>query len=431
MGAGVWQVLLGGVVLIGAASLGTMGGARLTPPVPNSGLGESAISALAGASDDLADPLARQIHVGSGDTLMGLLLQSGIDRQSAHDAIVALQTVYDPRRLRVGQELALRFAPDSTGYRAEAPLLLHSLVLPISYDREAQVERTTDGVFAAAEIKIPLQNVSVYAIATIESSLLGAGREAEIPSDILTDLVHIYSFDVDFQRDIRSGDDFEVLYESLVSETGEVVHYGNVLYARLSLSGTPLRLYRFESADGAIDYYNEKSESVRKALMKTPIDGARLSSTFGPRRHPVLGYTRMHQGADFAAPTGTPIFAAGDGVIELAGTNGGYGRYVRIRHNGSYNTSYAHMSRIADGVSAGVRVRQGQIIGYVGTSGVSTGPHLHYEVHFNGEKVNPLGLKLPTGKTLEGSELAAFQSERQVIDHQVAGMPKVATLANN
>ncbi|MEQ8369869.1 MAG: M23 family metallopeptidase [Alphaproteobacteria bacterium] len=463
MNTGFRRGLLGGVVLLGAATLATMGVAGLAPlpeaaiarapaatapaagqptaamagaatmvgaATRSSGAGGDSDPAIALANQPLTSPpLNRQIEVSSGDTLMDLLLRSDIDRQTANSAVAALRDVYDPRRLRVGQQVDLRFARDETDTDDPSSLVLQAMVLPLSYDREARVERTAVGGYAAAEVAIELESAPGYGTALIESSLLGAGGKAGIPQDVMAELVRIYSFDVDFQRDLRTGDDFEVFYESFVGDSGDVVHNGDVLYARLTLSGTPLYLYRFESADGTVDYFNQNGESVRKALMKTPIDGARLSSTFGPRRHPVLGYTRMHQGADFAAPTGTPVYAAGDGVVEMAGTNGGYGRYVRIRHNGSYDTAYAHLSRIA--VSAGKRVRQGQVIGYVGTSGLSTGPHLHYEVMHNGIRVNPLGLKLPTGKTLTGSELAAFHSVRQNIDQEIAGLPRAATVARN
>ncbi|MBO6838055.1 MAG: M23 family metallopeptidase, partial [Alphaproteobacteria bacterium] len=179
---------------------------------------------------------------------------------------------------------------------------------------------------------------------------------------------------------------------------------------------------QFQDDDGRIDYYDAKGQSVRRALLRTPVEGARISSGFGKRKHPILGYTKMHKGLDFAAPSGTPIYAAGDGVVEAAGWNGGYGRYIRIRHNGTYSTAYAHLSRIDSRIKPGARVDQRQIIGYVGTSGRSTGPHLHYEVHVNGRQTNPLGVKLPTGKTLAGAELARFERVRAEIEQQYAAI---------
>jgi murein DD-endopeptidase MepM/ murein hydrolase activator NlpD len=190
------------------------------------------------------------------------------------------------------------------------------------------------------------------------------------------------------------------------------------------LSGTELRLIRHELANGDVDYFNEKGESVRKALLRTPVDGARLSSRYGKRKHPVLGYTRMHRGVDFAAPRGTPIMAAGDGVVEYASTNGSYGRYLRIRHNGTYKSGYAHLKSFARGVRVGTRVRQGQIVAYVGTTGRSTGPHLHYEIYRDNAQINPLSLKLPTGSKLKGKELKNFQARRAALEKTFAGLEK-------
>ena len=220
-----------------------------------------------------------------------------------------------------------------------------------------------------------------------------------------------------------------MFFERLHDDLGRPVKEGNLLYANLTLSGTALRLYRYEDADGIIDYYNEHGHSVRKALLRTPVDGARLSSGFGMRRHPILGYSRMHQGIDFAAPSGTPIKAAGDGVIEVAGRDGGYGNYVRIRHNSEHKTAYGHLSRFASGIRPGVRVRQGQTIGYVGSTGQSTGPHLHYEVMVNNAQVNPMSLRLPTGKVLAGLDLAVFLELRQRVDGEMAATPVLGALA--
>ncbi|MCK5275569.1 MAG: M23 family metallopeptidase, partial [Alphaproteobacteria bacterium] len=220
--------------------------------------------------------------------------------------------------------------------------------------------------------------------------------------------IRIFSWDVDFQRDIRKGDGFEVMYERFFDDNGELAHNGEVVYASLTLSGKRHAVYRHILKNGDVDYFDEKGQSAKKALMRTPIDGARLSSGFGKRKHPILGYTKMHKGLDFAAPRGTPIYAAGNGTVNYAGKKGGYGNYVRIRHNGTYQTAYAHMSGIARGVRKGKRVNQGQVIGYVGTTGRSTGNHLHYEVIRNGKFINSRRMHLPSGKALKGDDLAAF-----------------------
>ncbi len=250
----------------------------------------------------------------------------------------------------------------------------------------------------------------------IESSLYVAGRKAGIPNRVLAELIRAYSWDVDFQRDIRSGDGFEVMYERVFDATGKQVFSGPIAFAALTLSGKRHAIYLHTTADGTRDYFDAKGRSARKALMRTPIDGARLSSGFGRRKHPVLGYNKLHRGVDFAAPKGTPIYAAGNGIIVQAGRNGAYGKYVRIRHTARSATAYEHLSGFARGLAKGKRVTQGQIIGYVGTTGRSTGPHLHYEILAGGVRTNPMKVRMPSGKKLKGAELARFQATRAGIE---------------
>ena len=261
-----------------------------------------------------------------------------------------------------------------------------------------------------------------------------AAQDAGLPIPLIMELIRVYSWDVDFQREIQRGDQFEVLYDRYVDgeapRSANAVKVGNILYASLTLSGKELRLFRHRMADGRVDYFDPKGASVRKALLRTPIDGARLSSRYGKRRHPVLGYTKMHRGVDFAAPRGTPIMAAGNGVVEVAGRNGAYGKYVRIRHNGRYKTAYGHLTRYGRGVRKGKRVTQGQIIGYVGSTGRSTGPHLHYEVLAGKHRVNPLSIKLPTGTKLKGKQLVAFKSAMQDVAVWRAEIPLASELAS-
>ncbi len=371
-------------------------------------------------------PRIELVEIESGDNLMDVLVGAGAERFDAHVAIQSLQGVYDPRRdLRIGDELQVTLGPVSetgtgsgNGPAEALNYVLSGLRLPVSYNREVLVDRNEDGGFVAREVILPLEAEIVRVEGTIDSSLFVNARNAGVPISVLIELVRIFSFDVDFQRDIWRDDKFKVMFERQRNEAGEIVNNGEILYAKLSLRGTELPLYRFENSEGNIDYFNEKGESVRKALMKTPIDGARLSSRFGKRKHPILGYTRQHSGVDFAAPTGTPIYAAGDGSVVQAGTNGGYGKYIKIRHNGTYSTAYAHLSGYARGVRQGKRVHQGQVIGYVGSTGRSTGPHLHYEIHREGKKINPLGLKLPSGEKLKGERLASFLQHRESLDAQ-------------
>ena len=290
--------------------------------------------------------------------------------------------------------------------------------------------RNEDGSFGGKEIMHEFTEGFVRAAGTIDNSLFLDGERAGVPAQIIVEMIRMYSYSVDFQREIRTGDSFELVYERFVDENGDVAKTGQVLAASLTLSGKPLTYYHFHpKGEPRADYFNAKGQSVRKTLMRTPIDGARLSSGFGKRKHPILGYTRMHKGTDFAAPHGTPIKAAGDGVINYIGTKGSYGRYIRIRHNGEYSTAYAHMRGYRRGLKKNSRVTQGQIIGYVGTSGRSTGPHLHYEVLKNGQQVNPLSIKLPTGIKLAGANLKSFLAYREEMDTRAASLPWLDEIA--
>jgi murein DD-endopeptidase MepM/ murein hydrolase activator NlpD len=263
--------------------------------------------------------------------------------------------------------------------------------------------------FKTAKAEKKLEKFMVARHAKITTSISQDAQRAGIPYSIIGDFVKIFSWDIDFQRDIQKGDILELMYEVYTDESGKFVKSGGIVYANLLLSGRPVEAFRFEMADGSTEYFKRDGLSVRRTLMKTPIDGARVSSGYGMRRHPILGYSKMHKGVDFAAATGTPIYAAGDGVVEFAGTKGAYGKYVMIRHNSRLHTAYGHMSRIAKGLRSGMRVKQRQVIGYVGSTGRSTGPHLHYEVHVNRQQVNPRGLNLPTGIELAGKDRRKFQ----------------------
>ena len=357
--------------------------------------------------------VSRSLRVKRGDTLMGMLVEAGIKRQEAHDAITALSKVYSPRKLKPGQEIRLRLAASGA---AGPDRRLLALSLQPNVERDLRVLRTGAGGFAAESIERPLLRLAVSTGGTIENNLSSAAHGAGLPMPVLVEMIRIFSFDVDFQRELQPGDSFEVLYEALFEEDGRLAKTENVLYASLTLSGQRLDMYSFTPKSEVDDFFDRKGRSVRKTLMRTPVDGARLSSRFGMRRHPILGYSSMHRGTDFAAPRGTPIYAAGDGVIESAGRNGGYGRYVRIRHNSTYKTAYGHMSRIAKRARRGKRVRQGQVIGYVGSTGRSTGPHLHYEVLRQGRQINPLKIKLPAGEKLKGKDLESFHARRERID---------------
>ena len=256
-----------------------------------------------------------------------------------------------------------------------------------------------------------LKKEVVYRENIISLSLYKSAVDQTIPINIILDFARIYGFQVDFQRDIRKLDKFQIMYEAFMDEDEKIIETGNILFANLILSGEDNSLYFFDN-EGSVGHYDKNGKSIQKALMKTPINGARLSSPFGMRKHPIDGFNKMHRGTDFAAPMGTPIMASGSGIIKKAGWCGGGGNCVMIKHNSTYQTIYAHMSKFAKGIRNGVRVKQGQTIGYVGSTGKSTGPHLHYEVLINGKKVNSQTLKLPSGKVLKGDERKIFETKK-------------------
>ena len=277
------------------------------------------------------------------------------------------------------------------------------------------VKDNSDNTFNDEIISIKLDKKIIYKENLILQSLYKAATDEKIPANIIIEFARIYGFQVDFQRDIKKQDKFQIMYEIFLNDKNEITETGEILFANLKLSGQDNGLYYFDN-EGSEGHYDKNGKSVKKALMKTPINGARLSSSFGMRKHPIDGYNKMHRGTDFAAPTGTPIMASGDGVIKKAGWCGGGGNCVKIRHNSTYQTVYAHMSKFARGIKAGVRVKQGQTIGYVGSTGKSTGPHLHYEVIVNGKKVNSQKLKLPSGKILKGDERKLFETKKIKLD---------------
>jgi murein DD-endopeptidase MepM/ murein hydrolase activator NlpD len=359
------------------------------------------------------EPLIYSVALARGDTLMKVLTDAGAARTEAQNAIDALVKVYDPRRLRSGQEIKLTLQPDLKG--GDTKLLGLDLHADIGHAVGAKRE---GGGFRGIETKLPMQRNFMRGQGIINDSLYLSATRAGVPVGVVVEMIRVFSWDVDFEREIQPGDKFEVMFERTSAANGS--RDGVVSYAALTLGTRNLKLYRFEFEDGVVDYFNERGFSVRKALLKTPIDGAKLTSKFGLRQHPILGYSMMHKGIDFGAPTGTPIYAAGDGTVELAGWNGAYGNYVRLKHSSGYATAYGHMSSVAKGMRAGGRVRQGQVIGYVGTTGRSTGPHLHYEVLKGGSQVNPLGIKIPEGRKLEGEDIRRFLKQREQEDLRFA-----------
>jgi murein DD-endopeptidase MepM/ murein hydrolase activator NlpD len=375
---------------------------------------------------EVAGPIRQTLKVESGDTLMDMLVKVGISANEAHAAITALRKVYNPRELKPGHEINLTFDRDLTNPEIRR---FSSLAITPEPAREVVVERTQTGGFAANDVRRPLSKELVRAKGTIDSSLYESAMAAGIPHRILGEAIKYLSFDIDFQREIQPGDGFEMMFERYYDEKGVAAKEGALHYISMTLSGKPYMLYRYASGND-VDFYTAKGESVRKALLKTPMDGAKITSKFGNRHHPILGYTKMHKGVDFGAAPGTPIQAAGEGTVEIAAFNGAYGNYVKIRHSSGYSTAYAHMSRFGAGTKKGVKVRQGQIIGYVGSTGRSTGPHLHYEIIVNNNQVNPLSVKMPSGKKLAGKELTGFNVAKAETDNQLAALPIKTQIAS-
>ena len=287
---------------------------------------------------------------------------------------------------------------------------------PLSKETFVQIDKKKDGIKVTKNIT-KLYKKEIIQTGEITNSLYKSAVDLKIEPNIIIEFARIFGFEVDFQRDIRKGDKFEILFERFTDDKGKSIKTGKILYAFLNVNNQKIKLYRFGKKNN-IDYYDVDGKSISKALMKTPINGARLSSPFGMRKHPILGFNKHHNGTDFAAPTGTPIMASGTGTVIKAGWCGAGGKCVRIRHNTSYTTGYGHMSKIA--TRSGRRVRQGQIIGYVGSTGQSTGPHLHYTVSYNGKFINSQKLKLPSGKILKGEERKLFEVERIKLDVKLA-----------
>ena len=272
----------------------------------------------------------------------------------------------------------------------------------------------------------PIKKETLFITGTIKSNLYLSAQEVGLPEDALIEFVQLMGYSIDFQRQIQTGDKFKILFKQSFDILSEKrIGLEEISYAELNVSDESYKFYRFTDSEGKVGYYDEKGQSARKTLMKTPINGARLSSGFGMRKHPIKGFSAMHKGVDFGAPTGTPIFAAGDGVLEKVGWINGYGRYILIRHNSTYKTAYAHMSGWAKGIRRGARVYQGQIIGYVGSTGNSTGPHLHYEILINGRQVNPLKVRMPSGKPLNSKEKKAFLRIIQKIKQEINNLNNI------
>ena len=365
---------------------------------------------------------SRTATLKKSDSLAALLAREGIEPVTADAALDTLQEVFDARRLKPGQivriftEWSQDADPDTDVGRFAGFDLIPS-------PRQRIILRRTGHLtFDIVDQNRPLSDRFFVADALINSSVYEAARASGMAPSLVVDMIRLFSFNIDFQRDIREGDQLEVLYSRRFDGRNQLAEEGDILYAALTNRGKRYTYWRLEHKDGSAAFYDETGKSVQRLLMKTPVDGARLSSRFGMRRHPILGYTRLHRGLDFAAPTGTPIYAAGTGTVENVSRSREYGRFVKIQHSNGYETVYAHLSRFARGLKSNATVRQGQIIGFVGMSGLATGPHLHYEVLHYGKPVNPRTLDLPPGRQLDAAGMTALNASIAVAQKRMRSL---------
>ncbi len=344
----------------------------------------------------------------SGETFDKILNDYSIEKEEINAIKENISKKININKLNTNQKIQITL--DQTNNK------IKEFIFQISNTEKIYLSKNSEDIkFNKKILTIKLDKKIIYKENIILQSLYKAATDQNIPPNTIIEFARIYGFQVDFQRDIRKEDKFQIMYEVFIDKDKKVIQTGEILFANLKLSGQDNSLYYFDK-ENLEGHYDKNGKSVQKALMKTPINGARLSSSFGMRKHPIDGFNKMHRGTDFAAPKGTPIMASGNGIVKKAGWCGGGGNCVKIRHNSTYETVYAHMSKFARGIKNGVRVKQGQTIGYVGSTGKSTGPHLHYEVIVNGKKINSQKLKLPSGKVLKGKSRELFETVKIKLD---------------
>jgi len=362
----------------------------------------------------------RTVKLANNQTITAMLTAQGVDGDSAADAVDALADVYNAKRFKAGQEVQLQLEHDGDATRL--------LKMTFSPDPKQRIELTKDAEenFQAQRIARNVEKRIVAIRGTVEGAFAASVRRAGAPRSVANQMAKWLAYDIDFQRDVHKGDQFAVMFPADYDDHGQLIQAGDVQYLRVDSAKNKIGLYRYNS-----HMYHADGRDVHKALLKTPVDGAKITSGFGMRIHPILGYSAMHKGIDFGAASGTPIFAAGDGMVQKASIFSGYGNYVLIRHNGTFDTAYAHLSRYGRGIHPGVHVHQGQIIGYVGATGRATGPHLHFEVHMRGVQVNPTKVASLGNDKLEGKEMNQLAAIVRQDDSQFAQLiehaqPKLA-----
>lgn len=362
-------------------------------------------------------------RVEQGDNILNFLFDIGVSESDSFAILDALKKVYNPRSMVVGNSMIIRYKVKIRYDKStknvdniEREVYVDDFIVMISPELQFEVSGLGGGKFEAKEVKQKLTMRKKRYVGKIEDGLFVDATAVGASPNAVMNMINLYGYSVDFQRDIQKNDEFEIVVESFYTESGRKVRDGNILFAMLKLRGRENEMYGFEGKSG-LEYYDKDGVSVRRSLLRTPVNGARISSRFGYRRHPVLGYSKLHKGVDFAAPTGTPIFAAGKGVIVYRGRYGGYGNFIKIRHNSTYQTAYAHMSRFNQRFRNGSRVKQGDVIGYVGSTGRSTGPHLHFEVLSGNRAINPASVKtVASAVKLKGEKLKEFKKVRDAVD---------------
>ena len=347
-----------------------------------------------------------------GDTLTSVLKKTKLTSREIDQLISSTIDKINVNKLKIGTRIEI------ISYLKDSEKTVKEIIIYPDVENKINISKVKDNFIVEKDIKTLFSKNKFYEV-KIDKSIYSSLKQVEVPDNIIMEFVQLFSFDIDFQRDIKNGNSLKIMFDQYYDKYDNVVKTGSIYFAEINLLSSSYELYRFKSQD-MIEYFNAEGKSATKALMKTPINGARLSSGFGMRKHPILGYNKKHQGVDFAAPTGTPVMAAGTGHIEFVGNNGGAGKYIRIKHLNGYKTSYSHLSKYASGIKKNVRVTQGQTIGYVGNTGLSTGPHLHYEVIYNGERINPMKMKLPSGKKLEGENLKNFLLVKEKTDAEIS-----------
>jgi murein DD-endopeptidase MepM/ murein hydrolase activator NlpD len=378
---------------------------------------------------DIEEDQIFERKIKQGDTLMKILVEIGVSEQDVFAILNSIKKFTSPQNLGVGDLVTVVYRSKVNINKEQKDninrkVVVSSVSVSPSLDSQITSYRNQDGSYQAREENVKLSRYISRYSGSIKKGLFVDGVNAGISPTSMMNMINLYGYDIDFQRDLQKGDKFEMLVESFYNEQGKKIKDGNVLYSSITLSNRSIDIY-MHKIDNKIEYFDSKGNSVKKSLLRTPINGARVSSGFGMRRHPILGYSKMHKGADFAAPTGTPIMAAGSGVVAYMGVKGGYGNYVQIKHNPDYATAYGHASRFNKKFHVGSKVKQGDIVAYVGSTGRSTGPHLHFEVIYKGTQVNPAKVKATSGIKLSGKELTRFESSKSEIDKYRKNIPNL------